>query len=164
MDKNKNIKVIDNKENEKEDYGTGNKLFNCRRKAGITQQEAADFLGVSRQTLSKWETGKSVPDGVFLKGICELYHISPNELLGLEMEKTEEQSGKIKGAGVIGVVGNRRFKVSKLLLAADLLICVILTACDWKMFFWVFWVNFNALIIYVIFLIINCLRKYLNGR
>lgn len=101
---------------------------------------------------------------MFLKGICELYHISPNELMGLETEKTGEQSGKIKGAGAIGTVGNRRFKVSKLLLAADLLICVILTVCDWNMFFWIFWVNFNTLIIYVIFLTINCLRKYLNGR
>ena len=61
-------------------------------------------------------------------------------------------------------VRKRRFKAGKLLLVADLLICVILTACDWKMFFWMFWVNFNALIIYVIFLVINCLRKYLKER
>lgn len=164
MDENKNFRDIDSRKDQKEGYDTENMLFECRRKAGITQQEAADFLGVSRQTLSKWETGKSTPDGVFLKGICELYQISANEILGIETEHTEEPGRKMKEAGEMDCVRKRRFKAGKLLLVADLLICVILTACDWKMFFWMFWVNFNALIIYVIFLVINCLRKYLKER
>lgn len=38
----------------------GNSLFNARKKSGLSQEDVAEKLGVSRQTISKWETGGSL--------------------------------------------------------------------------------------------------------
>ena len=38
----------------------GNNLFNARKKSGLSQEDVAEKLGVSRQTVSKWETGGSL--------------------------------------------------------------------------------------------------------
>ena len=62
----------------------GEKLLNLRKKKGLSQEEAADILGVTRQTISKWETDQSTPDFDKIVPICELYYITPNELI---MEK-----------------------------------------------------------------------------
>mgnify|MGYP001148275961 FL=1 len=40
----------------------GNSLFQARRKSGLSQEAVAEKLGVSRQTVSKWETDETVPD------------------------------------------------------------------------------------------------------
>lgn len=40
----------------------GNSLFNARKKSGLSQEEVAEKLGVSRQTISKWELGETLPD------------------------------------------------------------------------------------------------------
>lgn len=40
----------------------GNSLFHARKKCGLTQEEVAEKLGVSRQTVSKWETRKQKAD------------------------------------------------------------------------------------------------------
>lgn len=149
---------MDNKENDRTAYN----LFNYRQKAGITQQEAADFLGVSRQTVSKWEAGKSAPDGVYLKGICELYHISPNEFFEMgecTNEIVEQQNGENAKKTVKGV-----FKPVSIFLISDLLLCIVLTGWSLKMLFWVIWANIYIGIIYGSYLVISCLRKYMRER
>lgn len=40
--------------------GLGNNLFRARKKSGLSQENVAEKLGVSRQTISKWETGGSL--------------------------------------------------------------------------------------------------------
>ena len=40
----------------------GNSLFQARKKSGLSQEDVAEKLGVSRQTVSKWETDETVPD------------------------------------------------------------------------------------------------------
>lgn len=40
----------------------GSKLKNARNENGLTQEQAAELLGVSRQTISNWENNKSYPD------------------------------------------------------------------------------------------------------
>lgn len=40
----------------------GNSLYNARKSRGITQEEVAEKLGVSRQTISKWELDETLPD------------------------------------------------------------------------------------------------------
>ena len=40
----------------------GNNLFNVRKKSGLSQEEVAEKLGVSRQTISKWVTDETLPD------------------------------------------------------------------------------------------------------
>ena len=40
----------------------GSNLYHARKKSGLSQEEVAEKLGVSRQTISKWETGETLPD------------------------------------------------------------------------------------------------------
>ena len=40
----------------------GNSLYNARKKSGLSQENVAEKLGVSRQTVSKWETNETLPD------------------------------------------------------------------------------------------------------
>lgn len=40
----------------------GNSLFNARKRCGLSQEDVAEKFGVSRQTVSKWETGETIPD------------------------------------------------------------------------------------------------------
>ena len=59
----------------------GEFLAILRKSKGITQQEAADRLGVSNKTVSSWETGASSPDISMLPAIAELYGVTCDELL-----------------------------------------------------------------------------------
>lgn len=52
----------------------------------MSQEEAASRLGVSRQTISKWELGETVPDALQAKGICELYGASLDDMLSIDPE------------------------------------------------------------------------------
>ena len=54
----------------------GNNLFNARKKSGLSQEEVAGRLGVSRQTISKWELDETLPDICQLRGlpICTACH------------------------------------------------------------------------------------------
>ena len=50
------------------------KIKNARTIKKLTQEHVAEDLNVSRQTISNWENGKSLPDIVSIIGICPFYH------------------------------------------------------------------------------------------
>ena len=57
------------------------RLIKLRKAAGLLQEEVADKLEVTRQTVSKWETGQSSPDLDKVLPLCNLYNVTPDELL-----------------------------------------------------------------------------------
>ncbi|HJB02750.1 MAG TPA: helix-turn-helix domain-containing protein [Candidatus Evtepia excrementipullorum] len=59
----------------------GKKLRQARTQAGLTQEQAAERILVSRQTVSNWETGKSFPDLLSIVRCSELYGVSLDALL-----------------------------------------------------------------------------------
>lgn len=59
----------------------GNKLYSLRKEKGLSQEEVSNIIGVSRQTISKWESGLSIPDTDKLISISKLYNISIDKLL-----------------------------------------------------------------------------------
>lgn len=61
-----------------------NTLYELRKKAGLSQEDLAEKLDVSRQAVSKWECGESLPDTENLITISQLYGISLDELVGNE--------------------------------------------------------------------------------
>ena len=67
-----------------------NKLFTLRKQKGFSQEELANRLNVSRQTISKWEVGESTPDLENLVAISELFEVSLDELV-LDKEKEVQQ-------------------------------------------------------------------------
>lgn len=64
----------------------GNSLFHARKKCGLTQEKVAEKLGVSRQTVSKWETGETIPDIYQSKKMAALYGVSLDELIEFDVE------------------------------------------------------------------------------
>ena len=69
----------------------GEKLLDLRKSKGLSQEEVADKLGVTRQTVSKWETDQSTPDFDKIAPLCKLYDISADELLtGVVIDKEEK--------------------------------------------------------------------------
>ena len=59
----------------------GNRLYNLRKEKNISQEELANALDVSRQTISKWETGESTPDFNKICPLCDYFGITSDELL-----------------------------------------------------------------------------------
>ncbi|MEE1060282.1 MAG: helix-turn-helix transcriptional regulator [Ruminococcus sp.] len=64
-----------------------NRLYQLRKQKGLSQEELANRLNVSRQTISKWEVGDSTPDMEKLVAICDLFDVSlDNLVMGKEDE------------------------------------------------------------------------------
>lgn len=64
----------------------GNSLFNARKKSGLSQEEVAEKLGVSRQTISKWELNETLPDLLQSKHLSKLYHVTLEELTDFDAD------------------------------------------------------------------------------
>lgn len=67
----------------------GNSLFNARKRSGLSQEEVAEKLGVSRQTISKWELNETLPDIWQSKHLSTLYHVTMDELIDFDIEAKE---------------------------------------------------------------------------
>lgn len=67
----------------------GNNLSQFRKKCGLSQEEVAEKLGVSRQTISKWETNDTIPDIYQSKKLAKLYHISLDKLIDFDVEMSK---------------------------------------------------------------------------
>ncbi len=70
---------------------TANKLVQLRKEKGFSQEELAEKLGISRQAVSKWERAEAAPDTDNLVTLAKLYGISLDELLGNELDQSEEE-------------------------------------------------------------------------
>lgn len=70
--------------NDMKELHIGKILAKNRRERGITQDELAEFLGVSKAAVSKWETETSYPDIQLLPGLASYFDISIDELIGYE--------------------------------------------------------------------------------
>lgn len=82
-----------------------NRLIELRKKKGLSQEELADVLGVSRQAVSKWERAEASPDTDNLIALAKFYNVSLDELLDTSTpvddvlkdepkEKTNKQNSK----------------------------------------------------------------------
>ena len=64
----------------------GNNLFQARKKSGLSQEEVGEKLGVSRQTISKWETNETLPDIYQSKKLAKLYNLSLDKLIEFDTD------------------------------------------------------------------------------
>lgn len=79
------------------------KLKDARANAGLTQEQVAEKIMVSRQTISNWENGKSLPDIISIINLSDLYQISLDELLKGDTKMKEKIEKDVKVAE-----GNKR--------------------------------------------------------
>ena len=66
-----------------------NNILKLRKSDGLSQEEFAEKVGVSRQTVSRWESGLCDIKATSIDGICKVYKISPEQLLGDDYYKNE---------------------------------------------------------------------------
>ena len=89
----------------------GSKLNNARNEKGITQEQAAELLDVSRQTISNWENNRSYPDIISVIKMSDIYSVSLDHLLKEEksmnqtyQEFLEESTNTVKAKRNLGKI------------------------------------------------------------
>lgn len=132
------------------------KLQNLRKNAGMTQLELAEKLMVSRQAISKWETGSAVPDLENIISISDLFGVSLDCLVrGTDTVETEE---KIQDTAekIVHQEHKRKMKLKEKILLISAVISIVLLL-GWKM---------NSISITVIIIIWSAIGYvlYWNGR
>ena len=81
-----------------------NNLILLRKLNHMSQEELAEKIGVSRQTLSKWETGESLPDIEKCKMLAELFGVTLDDLVKYESREYYGLGVPPKGKHVFGLV------------------------------------------------------------
>lgn len=77
-------------------YVTGSTMKQLREKRKLTQKELAYSIAVSDKTISKWETGKGLPDVAILEDLAQALGISVSELLTGDLKENENPAGNMK--------------------------------------------------------------------
>lgn len=72
----------------------GQKIKELRKKNGFTQEELAGSLGVTFQSVSKWETGSTTPDLGLIVPLAQILNVSTDELLGMHSENDTREKRK----------------------------------------------------------------------
>ena len=92
----------------------GKKIKQLRKFSGMTQEQLAEKLNISRQALSKWENGTSMPDVESVVRISMLFQISLEELLIKEEKYVEESKTQITLEDLTQInLHNRRMKIGR---------------------------------------------------
>lgn len=88
----------------------GERIWQLRTAKGLSQEELAERLEVSRQSVSKWETDGAVPELDKLMRLCDLFHITMDELTGRSTVANPVSlppavtSNRLRPAQVVGIV------------------------------------------------------------
>lgn len=77
-------------------YVTGKTIRELREKSGLTQKDLAEKINVSDKTISKWETGKGLPDIGIIEELSKALSVSIGELLTGEYRNNENPAGNMK--------------------------------------------------------------------
>ncbi|SCZ76261.1 helix-turn-helix transcriptional regulator [Pseudobutyrivibrio xylanivorans] len=97
---------------------TNEKIKEIRKVSGMTQEELADKLGVSRQTISKWEKGLSTPDLEMAISFCELFQISLDEFI-----REEQMEQKLSLEDIMKI--NKRNQRQTILLISSIVFILV---------------------------------------
>ena len=124
------------------------KLYELRKQKGLSQEELANKLNVSRQTVSKWELGDSTPDMEKLIGLSDLFDISLDELVLGKEAKAETQEAKtmdIVHAVEEKVLTQKNKKVAQKGMKIAMIILGVIVAID-----------VISMVIYFLFMLTGC--------
>ena len=91
----------------------GEKIKEYRQKNHMTQEQLATCLNVTFQSISKWETGVSSPDLSLIIPITKLFHISADELLGINDVESDKRYNELSRRRLLSEL-QRRLLVPKL--------------------------------------------------
>ena len=70
-------------------------IIRLRREKKITQEQLADFIGVTKAAVSKWENHQSMPDLLLLPQLAVFFNVTVDELIGFDPQLSKEQIQRI---------------------------------------------------------------------
>lgn len=127
------------------------KIYTCRRKQGLSQETLAEQLSVSRQAVSKWETGDAEPESGKLIALAQTFHVTVDWLLNGDDPSPEEPSIHMIQTASAAAPTQKGFQNLRLgyLVYLGCLFLFLIFAMSARVFFYptVSWhINFAALI------------------
>ncbi len=105
---------------------TGEFISGIRREKGYTQKQLADAIGVSDKAISRWETGRGLPDTSIMPVLCKILEININELLSGEHLSTEDYDGKAEKNMVELMKNNEKIKKDEKMSSIGMIIGLII--------------------------------------
>jgi len=99
----------------------GKFIAELRKGKGLTQAQLAERFGISNKAVSKWETGKSLPDASIMIDLCAFLGITVNELLSGERISMEENIIQRSEENIVGVFADSKHKQRRL----KMIICAL---------------------------------------
>lgn len=99
----------------------GQFIAQMRKEKGLTQRQLADELLISDRTISKWETGKGLPEVSLMMPLCESLGINVNELLSGERLSDDEYKKKAE-ENIVNILGEKQTNIKRLLTSSGIFI------------------------------------------
>ena len=103
----------------------GKFIAECRRKTNLTQMQLAEKLNITDRAISKWETGKSLPDSSIMLELCDVLGISVNDLLCGEVVTMDNYNKELEN-NLLEMMKQKE-QADKRLLAAEVFIGITAT-------------------------------------
>ncbi|MBQ3491304.1 MAG: helix-turn-helix transcriptional regulator [Oscillospiraceae bacterium] len=95
----------------------------CRKKENLTQMQLAEKLGITDRAVSKWETGKAMPDSAVMLELCAILKITVNDLLSGEVVTMENYNQEMEKK-LLELVKEKEDK-DKMLLKAEIIVGIV---------------------------------------
>ena len=103
----------------------GRFIADCRKKTNLTQMQLAEKLNITDRAISKWETGRSLPDSSIMLELCDVLGISVNDLLSGEVVTMENYNKEIE-KNLLDMIKQKE-QADKRLAAAEVFIGITAT-------------------------------------
>ena len=126
-------------------------IRNSRKQKGLSQEELANRIHVVRQTVSKWESGLSVPDSCMLISLANELDVTVSDLLGETIENTDENNLKILSQKLEAInlkLSNQRIQRIKRIRMLLIFLCIFIITLFVLLYFmgssYLYWDNSNS--------------------
>lgn len=110
----------------------GQKIYLLRKKRGYSQEELGEMIGVSRQSISKWELDEAIPSAEHISLLCDLFSINTNYFLkAKENTHIKEYDRDIDNAAEIGmteIAASISKKKTRIKIIISLTVCAVIMA------------------------------------
>ncbi len=103
----------------------GKFIADCRKNANLTQLQLAEKLGITDRAISKWETGKSLPDSSIMLELCDVLGISVNDLLCGEVVTVDNYNKELE-SNLLEIIKQKE-QADKRLLRLEIFIGVVVS-------------------------------------
>ena len=105
------------------------KFYKLRKSAGLSQQQAAKRLGVSRQAVSRWEHGTALPDSLNIAGICTVFGVSADYIVNDDVIAVSVESSSVAPSEESVSAGKNLFRLGILFHAIAFVLELVGIVC-----------------------------------